>query len=141
MLDRKLNGPAVIVAATVLTLVIYGLIRWLWVIPRAEMGNGEEAISWGAVGIITVLAGLVAWGVAALLKRNGKARWFPWLGGVVLAISLIGPLGRAEGSSVWALIVLHVVAGITLIYGFTRVLFPEGWQAANRSNEPSSLTG
>lgn len=142
MLDRKLNGPVVIAAATVVTLVVYGLIRWLWVTPVADTGNGEEVIGWAAVLIVSVVAGLVAWGVAILLKRAGKARWFPSVGSIALALSILGPSRQAEGSSVWALIILHFAAGIVLISGFTRILLPEGWwQREDQSNRRSSLTG
>jgi hypothetical protein len=74
MLDRKLNGPVVIAAATAVALVLYGLIRWLWVTPIAEMNGDDEVVGWANVLIVTVIAGFVAWGVAILLKRAGKAR-------------------------------------------------------------------
>lgn len=143
MLDRKINGPTVIAAATVAALVVYGVIRWLWVEPVAEPWGGGDAkpVTWAAVLISTVILGLLAWGVATLLQRAGKARWFPAVGSTALAISLIGPSYLADGSSAVALILLHVVVAIVLIVGMTRVILPAGWwEQANRTNEPSSLT-
>jgi len=142
MFDRKLNGPVVIAAATAVALVLYGLIRWLWVTPVAEMNGEDEVVGWANVLIVTVLAGLVAWGVALLLKRAGKARWFPSLGSIALALSIIGPSYLADGSSAVALIVLHFAVAVVLIFGFTRIILPVGWwEREHQSNEPSSLTG
>ncbi len=142
MLDRRLNGPVVIAAATAVALVIYGLIRWLWVTPIAEMNGEDEVVGWANVALVTILAGLVAWGVAILLKRAGKARWFPAVGSTALAISIIGPSYLADGSSAVALIILHFAVAIVLIYGLTRVILPVGWWERERqSNEPSSLRG
>jgi hypothetical protein len=141
MKSRQLNGPTVIVAATVAALVVYGLIRWLWVKPVAEINGKDQVVGWTYVLIVTVLAGLIAWGVALLLKRAGKAKWFPFIGSTALAISIIGPSYQSDGSSAVALIVLHFVVGIVLIYGLTHVVLPVGWWAEPRQPEkPPSLT-
>jgi hypothetical protein len=140
--NRKLNGPMVIAAATVVSLALYGLIRWLWVTPIAEMNGEDRVVGWSNVAIVTILAGLAAWGVAILLQRAGKARWFPSVGSIALALSILGPSFLADGSSVAALILLHFAVGIVLIVGFTRIILPVGWwERGKQSNEPSSLTG
>jgi hypothetical protein len=142
MIDRKLNGPVVIAAAVAVALVLYGLIRWLWVTPIAEMNGEDEVVGWANVLIVTIVAGFVAWGVAILLKRAGKARWFPSVGSIALALSIIGPSYLADGSSAVALILLHFAVAIVLIVGFTRIILPVGWwERTNQPNEPSSLTG
>ena len=85
-------------------------------------------------------SGLVAWGVALLLKRAGKARWFPAVGSTALAISIIGPSYQADGASAVALILLHFAVAIVLIVGFTRIILPPGWwERSSQTNEPSSL--
>jgi hypothetical protein len=142
MLYGKLNGPVVIAAATAVALVLYGLIRWLWVTPVAEMNGEDEVVGWANVLIVTILAGLVAWGVALLLKRAGKASWWPFVGSTALAISVIAPSRLADGSSAVALILLHFSVAIVLIVGFSRIILPAGWrEREHQSNEPSSLTG
>lgn len=142
MFDRKLNGPVVIAAAVAVALVLYGLIRWLWVTPIAEMNGEDEVVSWANVLAVTILAGLVAWGVAILLERAGKARWFPAVGSAALAISIIGPSYLADGASAVALILLHFAVAIVLIVGLTRVILPAGWwEGKPQSHEPSSWTG
>lgn len=141
MLDRKLTGPIVIAAATAAALVVYGLIRWLWVTPVAEVNGTERVVGWANMVIVPIIAGLIAWGVAVWLKRAGKARWFPFIGSTALAISIIGPTYSSDGASAVALIILHFVVAIVLIYGLTRIILPVGWwEREHQSNEPSSLT-
>jgi hypothetical protein len=136
--NRKPNAPMVIAAATAVALVLYGLIRWLWVDPVAEINGKDQVVGWANVLIVTVLAGLVAWGVAILLKRAGKARWWPAVGSVALAISIIGPSYQADGSSAVALILLHIAVAIVLIVGLARVILPYPYMA-NR-NQPGETT-
>ncbi len=140
MFDRKINGPLVIAAATAVALVLYGLIRWLWVTPVAEMNGEDRTVGWANVVIVTILAGLVAWGVAVLLQRAGKARWFPAIGSTALAISIIGPSYLSDGASAVALILLHIAVAFVLIMGLTRVILPAGWwEQPHQADRPSSL--
>ena len=94
MSNRVRSALGIIVVATAAALVVYGLIRGLWLEPMAEpWGGGEEKpVTWVAVLVSTVIIGLLAWGVAVLLERSGKARWWPFVGSTALAISLIGHL-------------------------------------------------
>lgn len=121
---RKSSPPLIIAAAAVAALVVYGLIRWLWVEPMAEpWGGGEEKpVTWMAVLVSTVIIGVIAWGVATVLERSGKARWWPFVGSTALAISIIGPSYLAHGSSVAALIILHFVVAIVIITGFSALI-------------------
>ena len=77
VLDRKINGPMVIGAATIVALVLYGLIRWLWVTPIAEMNGEDKAVGWANVVIVTILVGLIAWGVAVLFETRWQSPLFP----------------------------------------------------------------
>ena len=138
MFDRKPNAPVVIAAATVVALVLYGLIRWLWVDPVAEMNGEAKVVGWANVLIVTVVAGLIAWGVAILLKRAGKARWWPAVGSAALAISIIGPSYQADGSSAVALILLHFAVAIVLIVGLARVILPYPYMA--NKNQPDEMS-
>ncbi len=123
-----------------MALVIYGLIRWLWVTPIAEMNGEDKIVDWANVAIVTILAGVIAWGIAILLQRAGKARWWPFIGSTALAISIIGPSYLADGASAVALILLHVAVAVVLIVGMTRVILPVGWwEQSHQASEPSSL--
>ena len=141
MSEKRVGGPIVIAAAVAAVVVAYGLIRWLWVEPVAEVNGEEQIIGWAPVIIVTIVAGLIAWGVAVLLQRAGKAQWFPIIGSTALAISIIGPSYSADGASAVALIVLHVVAAIVLIYGLTKITLPERWWAERRPpSAPTALS-
>lgn len=123
---RKSSPPLIIATATAAALIVYGLIRWLWLQPMAEPwgGGDEKPVTWVAVLVSTVIIGLLAWGVAVLLERSGRARWWPFIGSTALAISIIGPSYLAHGSSVAALIILHFVVAIIIITGFSALILP-----------------
>jgi hypothetical protein len=81
-------------------------------------GSSPTTVTAAAVTLMTVIAGLAAWGLLALLERvTGKAAsiW-SWIAGAVLLISLLGPIGSAVGAAATtALIAMHLVAGAVLI--------------------------
>ena len=57
-----------------------------------------------------------AWGVRTLLRRRPPVAW--WLTcGVVLAVSLLGPLGGTSPAAVGTLVALHLVVGATVAVG------------------------
>ena len=94
-------------------------------------GKGAEASAAGAgdVLVTALLAGLVAWGVHALLVRRGVARWWPFVGSTALAISIIGPSYLADGISAVSLICMHIIVGVVLITGFMRAVPNPYWIA------------
>ncbi|MCO5222728.1 MAG: DUF6069 family protein [Thermomicrobiales bacterium] len=130
---RIRTGLGVIAVATVAALVVYGLIRGLWLEPIAEQNGSDEPVTWAMVLGATVIAGFLAWGVATLMERAGKARWWPALGSTVLALSILGPSYLADGASAVALIILHFTVAIILITGFSGLILP-GRAPGNLSN-------
>ena len=68
----------------------------------------------------SLVAGLAAWGVYALLAAWRRPNWWPYVGSTALAVSITGPSYLADGISAVALICLHVVVGVVLILGFMR---------------------
>jgi Family of unknown function (DUF6069) len=88
----------------------------------------------GAVDVLAagLVAGLAAWGVFALLAHWRRARWWPFVRSTALAVSITGPSYLADGISAVALICLHVIAGVALILGFTR-LMPRPYRGAGRA--------
>jgi hypothetical protein len=107
----------VVAVATVAALVVWAAARLLGV---------ELTIKNGTVGpvdvvVAAVVAGLAAWGVHHLLDRTARtARWWPSVGSIALALSILGPSFLADGAAVVALISMHVVVGFILIMGFAR---------------------
>lgn len=132
MQNRSLYGPAVIGVATIAALVAYGLIRWLWVEPIAEQNGKDEPVTALMVAVVTIAVGILAWVVAAALRRAGKATWWPFVGSAALAISIIGPSYLADGASAVALIVLHLVVAVVLMWGFAKMILGDRWWERSR---------
>ena len=89
----------------------------------------KEQASMDSVGVVdvlvaSILAGFGAWGVHALLVRQDKARYWPFVASTVLAISMTGPGYLADGTSAVALMALHFAVAVPLIVGFAK-LSPE----------------
>jgi hypothetical protein len=79
--------------------------------------------------LASLVAGLAAWAVYALLARLGHARWWPFVASTALAVSITGPSYLADGISAVALICLHVLVGVVLILGFMQFV-PRPYRAA-----------
>lgn len=116
--------------ATVLAAVVLGLAGWATAGPllgvplrvRMAPGGPDIEVAIGSVAIASLLAGLAGWGLLALLGRvttNARRVW-TIVAGIVLLVSLAGPLGGVQPSTVVALICLHVLVGGALIVGFRR---------------------
>ena len=113
------RSAAIVAAATLVALAIWGLARVLGV--ELAVGKGDQASLVGAADVITVLlAGVAAWLVQRLLARRGAAGWWPFLGSTALAISIIGPTWLADGAAGVVLIGMHLAVGLVLIAGFNR---------------------
>jgi hypothetical protein len=84
-----------------------------------KAGSGTSQV--GAVDVLlaSLVAGLAAWGVYALLARWRRVRWWPFIGSTALAVSITGPSYLADGISAVSLICLHILVGVVLVMGFT----------------------
>lgn len=82
--------------------------------------NPSRVIGPLAVVITTAIAGLIAWGLLAILERRTPRARTIWTACaiVVLVISLFGPLGAISFSAKIALLSMHLAAAIVLICGF-----------------------
>lgn len=75
-------------------------------------------VPWSAVVLTTVGAGLAGWTLLALLERFTRrgAKLWAWTAGIVLLVSLMGPLGQAAGTATTvSLLAMHLTAGAVLI--------------------------
>ena len=114
-----------VVVATAAALVV-----WLLAVPVAGLelaANPQGAVQQigpSQVSIISLGAGLVGWGVLALLERVVPARArLTWtiLAVVVMVVSMFGPVGAGIGmGSKVVLSLLHLVVGVILIIALTR---------------------
>ena len=83
-----------------------------------DTGSGPTTVTLTAVVLVTVVAGLAAWGLLALIERFTRraAVIWSWIAGAVLLISLLGPIGSAVGAGATAaLVAMHLVTGAVLI--------------------------
>ena len=107
-------------------MAILALIVWLIAVPvlglTLEVGAGATAQTIGplAVVIVPLLAGGVAWALLAGLERMSRRGRRTWqiIGWAVLAVSLLGPLLMGgTGGVLVALLIMHLVVGVTLVLG------------------------
>src|SRR4051794_2683019 len=117
---------------TVLAAMAAGTAAWTVAGPLlgvdlvVRSGGHLQHVGQLAVVLTGLVAGLVAWGVLALLERftsHARGLWRA-LAAVVLVLSLAGPLGAVTTSATVALVVLHLVVGGVLI-----VALPGGGRA------------
>ena len=86
--------------------------------PRATVGDDEQTIGVAPVIVVTALAGLVAWGLLALLERTTSRATAIWtaIAVIVLVLSMLGPLDSGVNtSSKVVLACLHLGAAATII--------------------------
>jgi len=98
----------------------------LGVDPEVRTATGTQTVGVVAVIVAALVAGYAAWGVRALLGRLSSRRprraegaWLVTCG-VVLLVSLLGPLGAVTPVAVVLLVVEHLAVGTTLALGLRR---------------------
>jgi Family of unknown function (DUF6069) len=74
----------------------------------------------GEVVTAALIGALGGWLVARWLERRSvrPRRTWSFVGSTALAVSIMGPAWRADGSSAVALIALHVATAVVVIAGF-----------------------
>jgi hypothetical protein len=119
-------------AASIGAAAAAALLIWVVAHPIAGIdlivGSGSAAHAIGPVSVVLVSAvvGAAAAAVAALLARitsRPRRAWFV-TSGVLLILSLAGPLGAATIGAGLVLAAMHLVVGATLIVGIGRTLRP-----------------
>lgn len=112
---------ATIVGAVVANLAIWTVSRYVGQVHLRA--NGMD-IGPFAVGGVTLLIGLGAWGLLAFLERRTANAWPIWrnIALAVLVISMLGPLGADEALGKTALSLMHVFAGAIIIKGFSNTV-------------------
>src|SRR4051812_10753731 len=99
---RAVRRLVTVAVATVATVAVWLLAHSvLHVTLEAKSGNSVRAVGLPAVVVATVLVGLAAWGLLALLERmTSSARTiFVAVGVVFFLISLLGPLTGQTGAA------------------------------------------
>ena len=120
-LSRAYPRAITILGAVIATLVIYLVTTYLGQVDLT-VNNGEMTITAVDVVVGTLVAGLIAWGLLAVLERRTGRAWtiFRGVAIAVLIVSMLGPLGADEALGKTALSVMHVFAAAIIIKGFSR---------------------
>jgi hypothetical protein len=114
---------------TVAGATVAAVAQWALAGPAAGVAldvrlNGVvQHVGAAAVVAASLLAGLAAWGLLALLERRSQRARRTWTIVVVaaLVLSLAGPLSSAIGTaSMLSLIGLHLLVAIVLLIGLGR---------------------
>ncbi|MGN9909027.1 DUF6069 family protein [Phytohabitans sp. LJ34] len=98
----------------------------IWAIGRgagADLTAGGQAVTLPAVVVVTLVVGLAAWALLAILERAMRraATAWTWAAVAVLVLSLAGPVGGAEtAGGAAALVAMHLAAAAVLIPGLRR---------------------
>lgn len=126
--ESAVNRLRVIVAGVIVTLILF----FIAVATGAELqvrpgpDADIEEMTWINVVVLTVVAGLLAWGLAAVLDRvkNGRIIWTV-ISSIVLIASfgLFAQVDLDTAGLVWQAS-LHLVFGLIVIIGFL-VYWPE----------------
>ncbi|UWP79197.1 DUF6069 family protein [Dactylosporangium fulvum] len=121
------SSPATARALAIVGAVIGTVL--IWVIARQAVGDltvragsGTQEVSVVAVILTAAFAGLVGWGLLAVLERaTAKARTV-WtvIAVVFLLLSLLGPLGAVGAGAKVSLALMHLLAGAVIIPTFAR---------------------
>jgi hypothetical protein len=107
--------------------VVGAVLVWLIAVPTAgvelvatPVGGKAMHVTGVAVLVASLIIGLVGLGLLTLLERrtaNGLRNW-TIVAAVVLAGSLVSPMGGESAGAKVALVAMHLVVGAVLITGF-----------------------
>lgn len=126
------NRPRTVVVGAVLTGAVVYLVGTLaGVDPQVRAGSGTLEVTISLVIATSLTAALGGWGVRALLLRRpggGRTTWLV-LSGAVLLVSLLGPLGAANGGATVLLLLEHLAVGGVIMLGLSGAE-PRGARAA-----------
>jgi len=118
------GGRALAIAlATLATVLVWTVAKLLDVDLAAQSGaNERQEVTLPAVIIVTLLVGLVGWGLLALLERVSTRGLTIWtiVAVVFFLISLLGPLGGVTTGAKITLAAMHTVTAAVLIPLFRR---------------------
>ncbi|WP_433383693.1 DUF6069 family protein [Actinoplanes sp. CA-142083] len=121
-IPARRTGRAVAVAGAVASALILWAVNdpWGGIDLAVRQGGAVRHVGPVAVAATALIAGLAAWGLLALLERTVRrpARTYRIITSILLALSLLGPLGSGIGtSSKLVLLAMHLTVGAILIIG------------------------
>ncbi len=122
MTYRTRRRIGTVVFAPLAALTAWAFVRLIGVDLVVSTGSGT--VGPAEVFSAALVGALAGWLVVRLLERHSsrpRPRW-SFVGSTALAVSVIGPTWLADGASSVALIALHVVTAVVVVYGFAGTL-------------------
>jgi hypothetical protein len=123
---RRVPRWSVPLAAAAVAAVVLLVGTALGVDAEVRTATGTQTVGVAAAVVTALVVGYAAWGVRALLGRMSARRprraepaWLVTCG-VVLLVSLLGPLGAVTPGAVALLAVEHLTVGLTLALALRR---------------------
>jgi hypothetical protein len=120
---RRLTAVIAAAAAAAGVWTVAGPLAGVQLMARVSAHGPAQQIGPASVVIMSLLAGLAAWALLALLERHASHPRRAWtaVAATVLAISLAGPLTAGRGiATVAALCGMHLAVGAVLILAMRR---------------------
>jgi hypothetical protein len=122
---RRVTGRR---ALAVGTAVVAAVLVWTVAGPIAgadltvRSGGGTQRVNLVDVVLATLVAGLVAWGLRALLDKLTRRPGPVWTvsATIALVLSVVGPLSATHASAMAILALLHLLVAGILIAGLSR---------------------
>ena len=114
VIARRVPVWSVLVGAPLAALVVWGIASLADVSLVA--GNPPATVGPVSVVVVSVVVALAAWGVRAVFFRRHRTGWFVTCG-VVLLVSLLGPLGAATAAATFFLALMHLAVAAVVIPG------------------------
>lgn len=109
------------------------LLVWVAAVPiggvdlEAGQGQSVQTVAPAAIAAAGLVAGFAAWALMALLERRTSRPVRNWTitAAVVLAVSVLGPLGGVGAAAKLVLLSMHAVVAAVLFLGLTRIAGPD----------------
>ncbi len=120
---RRLTAVIAAAGAAAGVWAVAGPLAGIRLMARASAHGPAQQVGPASVVIMSLLAGLAAWALLALLERYARHPRRTWtaVAATVLVISLAGPLTAGRGlATVTALCCMHLAVGAVLILAMRR---------------------
>ena len=117
---RRALAVGVGVVAAVLVWAVAGPVGGVDLTVRS--GGGTSHVDGVDVVLASLVAGLLAWGLRALLDKLTRRPGPAWTVGaaIALVLSVVGPLSATNGAAMAVLALLHLLVAGILIAGLSR---------------------
>lgn len=127
-MNTRMKRLVIVAEAAVAPLVV-----WIAAVPiggvelDVRQGQSIQTVAPAMIVAAGLAAGFAAWALMALLERRTSRPVRNWTitAAVVLAVSVLGPLGGVGAAAKLVLLSMHAVVAAVLFVGLTRIARPD----------------